>query len=307
VPMSYFNTGDSVEAPGYQLGKGEAPPFAGYNMVTPRYFETLGITLVAGREFNAGDTEQKPRVAIINRTMAEKFWPKQSAIGHEFTMASDRVHSLKIVGVTEDTRTIGLTGGVGSYFYLPFAQMYSSLATLQIRTTGGAPEALAGPVREQILASAPTMPIFEVKLMVDGLSTMNGFLIFELAAGLAGALGVLGLVLAVVGVFGVISFSVTQRTHEIGIRMALGAGSRSVLQMILGQGVVIISTGLALGVLSAMVIAKLVGNFLSGVSPFDPLTYACVTAGLTAVAMLACYLPARKATKVDPMVALRYE
>jgi predicted permease len=307
VPMSYFNTGDSVEAPGYEVSKGEAPPFAGYNMVTPRYFETLGIALLEGREFDARDAQDKERVAIVNKAMAEKFWPKQSAIGHEFTIVSDRTHNMKVVGVTENTRTNGLIGPVSPYFYIPLAQTYSSLATLQVRAIGGAPEALASTVREQIASIAPTMPIFEVRPMLQGLDTMNGFLVFELAAGLAGALGLLGLILAVVGVFGVIAFSVSQRTHEIGIRMALGAGSQNVLRMILRQGAVIVAAGLLLGILLAMVMARLVGNFLTGVSPFDPLTYAFVSGALTVVAMLACYIPARRATQVDPMVALRYE
>ena len=308
VPMSYFNTGDLLEVPGYEGSKGEAPPFAGYNMVTPRYFETLGVTLTEGREFAVADTDDKPRVAIVNRAMAEKFWPKESAIGHEFTLVSDRAHVWKVVGVTENSRTNQLTGPIGvPYFYVPFAQMYSSLATLQVRVAGGAPEALAGAVREQIASIAPMMPIFEVRPMTQALDTINGFLIFELAAGLAGALGLLGLILAVVGVFGVISFSVSQRTHEIGIRMALGAGSRNVLRMILRQGAVIVGAGLGLGILLAMVMARLVGGFLSGVSPFDPLTYGCVSVALTTVAMMACYIPARRATRVDPMVALRYE
>jgi len=143
--------------------------------------------------------------------------------------------------------------------------------------------------------------------MVDAMDTLNGFLIFEMAAVLAGALGTLGLILAVVGVFGVISFSVSQRTHEIGIRMALGAEARNVLAMVLRQGAAIVAAGLALGILLAAVMGKLVGGFLSGVSPFDPLTYVCVSVALTLVAMVACYLPARRATQVDPMVALRYE
>jgi predicted permease len=306
VPMAYFNTGDSVEARGFEVGKGEAPPFAGYNVVTPNYFETMGITLMDGREFDTRDAKDKERVAIVNQAMADKLWPKQSAVGHEFTMASDRAHVLKVVGVTENTRTV-MVGPVGAYFYLPLAQSYSSLATLQIKSAGGSPEALAGVVREQIASIAPTMPIFEVKSMLQGLETMNGFLIFELAAGLAGALGLLGLILAVVGVFGVIAFSVSQRTHEIGIRMALGAGSQNVVRMILKQGAAIVGGGLVVGILLATVMGRLVGNFLTGVSAFDPLTYICVSAALTMVALLACYIPARRATRVDPMVALRYE
>jgi ABC-type antimicrobial peptide transport system permease subunit len=175
-----------------------------------------------------------------------------------------------------------------------------------VRTTG-APEGIAEPVREQIAALAPTMPVFEVRVMRQGLETLNGFLIYELAAGLAAGLGVLGLILAVVGVFGIISFSVSQRTHEIGIRMALGAEARNVLKMILRQGAWIVSAGVGLGVLLALLIARLVGNFLTGVSPFDPLTYLSVSIALALVALLASYIPARRATQVDPMVALRYQ
>jgi putative ABC transport system permease protein len=199
-----------------------------------------------------------------------------------------------------------LIGPMSAYFYVPFAQQYSSLATLQVRSVSD-PAAIAEPLRSEIASLAPSMPIFEVREMEQSLETLNGFLIFELAAGLAGALGFLGLILAVVGVFGVISFSVSQRTHEIGIRMALGAGARSVLKMILRQGALIVSVGLGLGILLALGMARLVGNFLEGVSPFDPLTYVCVTLSLAAVALLASYVPARRATRVDPMVALRYE
>jgi putative ABC transport system permease protein len=122
VPMGYYNTGDSLEIPGVEVGKGEAPPFAGYNMVTPQYFETLGTKLLEGREFTANDLEDRQRVAIINQAMAEKYWPKQSAIGHEFRIVSDRAHTMRIVGVAENSRTNGLTGEINAYFYVPMAQ-----------------------------------------------------------------------------------------------------------------------------------------------------------------------------------------
>ena len=151
------------------------------------------------------------------------------------------------------------------------------------------------------------MPAFDVHTMLEDLYTLSGFLLFELAAALAGILGGLGLILALVGVFGVISFTVSQRTNEIGIRMAMGAAQSSILGMILRQGVWIISGGVAAGVLLALAISRLVGNFIYGVSPYDPLTYVSVTAILGIVALLACYFPARRATRVDPMIALRYE
>jgi macrolide transport system ATP-binding/permease protein len=308
APLGYYQNADSVEVAGMELAKGEAPPAIGENQVLPDYFTTMGIPRLDGRDFTYADTEEKPRVAIVNRAMAEKFWPKQSAIGHEFTMVSDRAHSVRVVGVVENSRVTSLVGPVRPYAYVPLMQNYSSLATLHVRVENvNAPEQMIGAVREQIASIAPSMPVFDVRPLVQAMDTLNGFLVFEMAAILAGALGGMGLILAVVGVFGVISFSVSQRTHEIGIRMALGAEARDVLSMVLRQGAVIVAGGLVLGILLAAVIGRLVGGFLAGVSPFDPVTYVGVTAGLTIVAMIACWLPARRATRVDPMVALRYE
>jgi predicted permease len=305
TPLGYYNNGDTLDITGYEMAAREAPPSVGFNQVTPGYFRTLSIPLLQGRDFDAKDAEGAQAVAIVNEAMAAKFWPQMDPIGREFKMVSDRAHPMRVVGVAKNSRTTGLTGPVSPFFYVPFAQQYSSIATLQVRSVS-TPESIAGPIREQVSALAPAMPIFDVRPMLQGLETLNGFLVFELAAGLAGAMGLLGLVLAVVGVFGVISFSVSQRTHEIGIRMALGAGAHSVLQMIVRQGTSIVALGLTLGILMALGIARLVGSFLA-VSPFDPLTYVSVTLALTLVALLACYIPARRATRVDPMVALRYE
>ncbi|MGB7348978.1 MAG: FtsX-like permease family protein, partial [Candidatus Acidiferrales bacterium] len=151
------------------------------------------------------------------------------------------------------------------------------------------------------------MPVLDVQTMTEALDTVNGLLLFQIGAVLAASLGILGLSLAVVGVYGVVSYSASQRTQEIGIRMALGAQRTDVLRMILRQGFFIVGAGLIAGILAAAAIARLVGNFLSGVSPVDPLTYASASILLAAVALLACYIPARRAMKVDPMVALRYE
>jgi len=245
-------------------------------------------------------------VAMVNETMANKFWPNQSAIGQEFRQASIHVHSIRVVGVVKNSRTNGMRGPIREYFYAPLAQQYSSLATLQVRTTF-APESMTTSIREQIASLAPAMPTFDVHTMLQGLYTINGFLLFQLAAAVAGILGTLGLILALVGVFGVVSFTVSQRTNEIGIRMAMGAGQSSILRMILRQGVWIISLGVLSGLLLAVAISRLVGNFISGVSPYDPLTYVSVSALLVLVSLFASFVPARRATRVDPMIALRYE
>src|SRR5262249_2818240 len=181
----------------------------------------------------------------------KKYWPGESANGHEFIQASIRNHPLRIVGVVKNSCTYGLLSPIQEYFYLPISQQYNSLVTLQVRTSFE-PESLTPAIREQIASLAPTMPVFDVHTMLTGLFTINGFLLYELAAALAGILGALGLALALVGVFGVISFTVSQRTNEIGIRMAMGAPQSSIRRMILGQGVWIIAAGLVSGIALAL-------------------------------------------------------
>jgi len=306
VPMGYYTNYDWPEVLGYEVPQGAPKPIAGLNMVSADYFRTMRIPLAEGRAFDKGDTRSATRVAIVNETMARKFWPNESAIGHEFRMPSLKDLPMRIIGVAKDSRTTGIIGPIREYVYVPLSQHYGSLVTLQVRTTA-APESMTSAIRAQITSLAPTMPVFDVHTMMTGLYTVNGFLLFELAAALAAILGSLGLILALVGVFGVISFTVSQRTNEIGIRMAMGAAQGSILRMILRQGVWIIAAGLLAGILLAVAISRLVAGFISGVSPYDPLTYFTVSALLCSVALVACYLPARRATRVDPVVALRYE
>jgi ABC-type antimicrobial peptide transport system permease subunit len=181
----------------------------------------------------------------------------------------------------------------------------NTLETLQIRTVA-APEAMI-PAAERVLGDmAPELPVFDVKTMKEGLNTLAGLLFYKIGAVLAAVFGVLGLALAIVGVYGVISYAASQKTHEIGIRMALGAQPEDILKLILRQGLVIVAVGLVLGVMAALAVGRVVGNFLT-VSPMDPVTYVTVSALLTIVALVACYVPARRAMQVDPMVALRYE
>jgi ABC-type antimicrobial peptide transport system permease subunit len=196
-----------------------------------------------------------------------------------------------------------VTGTINPYFYMPFAQHYAinSLQVLQVRTMA-APESIMPTVEHVIESLAPELPVFDVKTMGQAINTLNGLLVYQIGAMLAAALGILGLILALVGVYGVISFAASQKTHEIGIRMALGAQPAQILTMIFRQGLVIVVVGLA----AALAAAKVVGNFLA-VSPTDPLTYITVSVVLTTVALFACYIPARRAMRVDPMEALRYE
>ncbi|PYT67008.1 MAG: hypothetical protein DMG42_27885 [Acidobacteria bacterium] len=219
-------------------------------------------------------------------------------------------HSVEIIGVVKNSR--GASSGLDDlteihpFFYVPLAQHIHPIATLQARTAA-APEALAREMISLIHSLEPAMPVFDVQTMTDALDTWNGFLLFRFVAALAGALGTLGLLLAVVGVYGVISYAASQRTHEIGIRMALGAQPFQTLKMIFAQALAIVGVGVIAGVLAAAAMARLVGNLLIGVPPLDPLTYSAASLLLAAVALAASYLPARRAMRVDPMVALRHE
>ncbi|HUJ30761.1 MAG TPA: ABC transporter permease [Candidatus Acidoferrum sp.] len=307
IPMGYYNSGDTIEIDGYEPPPGQPKPSAGYNAVSSDYFKTMSIPMVRGRAFTEADTDTAPYVAIVNEHAAKTFWPGQDPIGRHFKMASDQKHSLEVVGIVKDSRYQGVTGPTAPYFYVSAAQHYesNSLENLQVRTAG-ALESMIPQIEHVVGSLAPDLPVFDVKTMTEALDTLNGLLMFQLGAGLAAALGILGLVLAIVGVYGVVSYAASQKTHEIGIRMALGARPANILAMIFGQGMLIVGIGLVLGLAAAFAAAKVVGNFLA-VSATDPLTYIAVTSVLTLVALSACYIPARRAMRVDPMVALRYE
>ena len=307
VPMGYVIKGDSLAIDGYQPPSGQPAPNVAYNVISPDYFQTMRIPMARGRTFTDADDEKAQYVAIVNEVMAKHFWPNQDPLGRHFTMTREPKHSVKVVGIARDSRFLGVTLAINDHFYVPYAQHdeANSLETLQVRTAG-APELLIPEVERVVATVAPDLPVFDVETMTDALNTLAGLLIFKIGAALAAAFGILGIILATVGVYGVISYVASQRTHEIGIRMALGAHSQDILRMILGQGIVIVGAGLTIGLAAAFSAAHVVRNFVT-VSATDPLTYLIVSATLTLVAVLACYIPARRATKVDPMVALRYE
>jgi predicted permease len=306
VPMGYYSYGKQLKIEGYESSSRHERPSAGYNAVSPEYFATMRIPLRRGRAFLDSDGQNSQRVAVINEAMAEKYWHDENPIGMHFATADDPNHPIEIVGEVKNSRTDQLYGSCDPYMYVPFAQAYQMPVTLQVRTTLP-PATMNREIVGTIHALAPSMPIADIQTMTEALDTMNGLLLFQLGAGLAAALGILGLMLAIIGVYGVVSYRASQRTHEIGIRMALGAKPAQILKMIFGQGFLIITGGIILGALAAAGIGRLVGDFLVDVSPFDAVTYAAAILILALVALAACYIPARRAMRVDPMVALRYE
>jgi predicted permease len=306
VPMGYGNLAASVQIPGYETPQGQRAPYAGYNEISSGYLETMRIPLIRGRDFRDSDDENSPRVALISQTMADRYWGGENPLGRSFSFAADPRGPLEVVGVVGNFRQDALSREFYPFFYVPLAQSPETQATLQVRTKT-APEVQAREMVGLIHSLEPAMPVFDVQPMTAALETINGFLIFKLGAVVAAALGFLGLLLAVVGVYGVVSYSASQRTHEIGVRMALGARPFQILKMVLRQGFAIILLGVLSGVLAAAAMAKLLADLLVSVSPIDPLTYGAASLVLASIALAACYVPALRATRVDPLVALRYE
>jgi predicted permease len=307
TPMGYYNNFDSLSIEGYQPPPGQPAPASLYNTVSTDYFQTMGIPLLRGRIFTEADDENTQYVAIVSEAMAKQYWPDKDSMGRQFQMSTDPKHSLVVVGVAKDIRFNGLTGPFSPMFYAPFLQhqIANSLQTLQLRTAGP-PETMIPEIERAIESLAPQLPIFDVQTMSQALNTLNGLLFYKIGAVLAALLGMLGLVLAIVGVYGVVSYAATQKTHEIGVRMALGAQPADILKMIFREGLLIVGIGLVVGIAGALAAGRVVGSFLT-VSARDPVTYMIVTVILMIVALSACFVPARRAMRVDPMVALRYE
>jgi predicted permease len=307
VPMGIISSSDSVIPVDHPLAPGQVPPTVFDNDVTPTYFETLRMILKRGRAFTDADDEHAPKVAVINETMAKKFWPNEDPLGRTFKSKDNQHHwaEYQVIGIVQDSKYKGITEDPMPYFYKPFAQDYVPMRNFQVRTSLPA-EKLELQLAAVLHELAPGLPL-TVKTMQQDLQGVNGYLFFRLGAQLSGAMGFLALCLAVVGLYSVVSYAAAQRTQEIGIRMALGAESQDVLRMVLARSLILIAVGVAIGTIVSFVGARALSSMLIGVSPSDPLTFISVLILLLAVALLACLIPAYRATRVDPLVALRYE
>jgi putative ABC transport system permease protein len=280
-----------------------AEPEVMFNTVTPNYFQTMGIPFVRGRLFGNEDQPQSPPVVIINQTMAQRFWPNQDPLGKQVKSVQDGT-TATIVGVVGDAKHYWLEEVAKPQMYGAYVQQPGYFATVVIRTTVE-PLSLSEPVRQAIWKVDPDQPMWKIRTVEFLVNRSVADRKFLLA--LMGMFAGLALVLTMIGLYGVISYLVNQRTQEIGIRMALGAQGLDIMRMVLRQGMVLVITGVVLGLAAAWLSTSLISRLLYQISPTDPLTFTAIAGLLIAVALLACYLPARRATKVDPLVALRYE
>jgi len=266
------------------------------------YFRTMETRLLEGRDFTSQDDAQSPPVAIVNEAFARRFWPGETPIGKRFNFTTGKW--IEIVGVAQNGKYSSLAEPPNPFVYLPLAQNYESKVTLIARGAGN-PHLLTATIRKEIHGLDENLPLYDARTMLEHMDLPLAPA--RAAATALGGFGVLALLLAAVGVFGVMSHAVTQRTREIGVRIALGAGSKEIFRLIVGQGALLVGIGVGIGLVGAGLGTRLLASLLFGMSALDPLTFVGVTGLLAATAFLACYLPARRATKVDPMVALRQE
>jgi putative ABC transport system permease protein len=275
-----------------------------YYAVTPDYFKSMGIQLIRGRVFTDQDRKDSPRVAIINEEMAKRYFPDEDPIGKGINVTNGPETFREIVGIVGDVKQYGLAQATTLQTYEPFLQNPFSGMTLVVRSENN-PAALTSAIRAQVLSIDKDQPIARTRALEQIVSDSVAKQRFAML--LLGTFGAVALVLAAVGLYGVMSYAVTQRTHELGIRMALGASTGNVLKLVIGQGMTLALVGVGIGVGGALALTRLMANLLFATGATDPVTFVGISVLLAGVALAACFVPARRATRVDPMVALRYE
>lgn len=282
---------------------------AAFRFVSPSYFQTMGVPQLKGRTFNERDTVDAPAVIIIDQAMALRFWPNQDPIGKRISIMGEPFVS--VAGVVGSVKHTGLDADVGSTVYLPYSQLPAEVMTANGRQmtlivrTAQSPQNMTETIRQQIRSVDKDQPVFNFRLMEDVLLNSVSQQRFYMV--ILGIFAFLALLLAAIGVYGVISYSVTQRTNEIGIRMALGAQQRDMLKLVVGQGMFLTAIGVVIGLAASFLLTRIIGNLLFGVSTSDPTVFISSSLLLALIAVIATYIPAQRAAKVDPLVALRYE
>jgi putative ABC transport system permease protein len=306
VPLANFSHGSPITIEGRAQREDLNPPSIPCECITPGYFDVMQIPLIRGRGFTPADVAHAEPVAIVNERMAAEYWPADDPIGKRFRRAGGAPDEpwMTVVGVVGGTVRIMLQDGAEAQFFMPLAQDPAGRMFIVARTVGE-PADMAPALRAAIAGVDPDQPVFDMRTMDDLVArrVLDGAAVIAFIAGL----GLVALILACVGLYGVISCSVAQRTHEIGVRVALGAGARDIRRLVLRRCLTLSIVAIVIGLLAALALSRVLSSVLYEVSPADPTAYAGIAVVLLAVGLLAGYLPARRATKVDPMVALRCE
>jgi putative ABC transport system permease protein len=284
-----------------------AIPTAQTGVVSPDYFRTLETPLKRGRFFTAADDRQAPLVTLIDEALAQRYFTNRDPVGLRIKPGgpASQAPLMTIVGVVGNIKSDGFDQPDQPHLYFPIFQNPAYAMAIYLRTTDVAPLSLTQSVREQVRAVDRDLPVFGERTMAQVATESLGRRKFAMQ--LVGLFGILALLLSAVGIYGVIAYSVSQRTREIGVRVALGASSSAILRWVLKQGMILTIAGVAVGLLGAFALTRLLRSLLFGIGPADVLTYGVLAVLLIVVALIACYVPARRATKVDPLVALRYE
>ena len=304
LPLSLDYSYTAIYVEGQPVTGSTNLPLAVPNLISPNYFRTMEIPL-RGRDFSDRDDKEESRVAIVNETFARRMFPGRDAIGGRFNFDGPDKPYFEVIGVAGDGKYNSLGEDWKPAFYQPLLANYSSNTTLVARTATANPESTIVGLRNELLRLDPTLPVYNAKTLSEHMSLP--LFPFRMAATVLGSFGVLAIVLAAIGIYGVMSYVVAGRTREVGVRVALGASRSDVLLLIMRQGMSLALIGVVVGLVLAFGAAQLLVKLLLGVSPADPLTFGGVAVLLALVAALACYVPARRAMKVDPLVALRYE
>lgn len=308
IPLSLNYNSRRVFVEGEPVDREANAPLAMNGMVGPQYFETMVTPVLQGREFNDQDRQKSEAVGVVNETFVRRLMPaaksSADAVGKRVSFEGSGGAFIRIVGVAKDGKYFNIAEEPRSFIWTPITQDYSSNGALMVRTAGN-PESIFAAVRNEVSSLDPNLPLFDVKTLAEHMRL--ALFPARVAAMVLGVFGLVALLLSAIGIYGITSYAVAQRTHEIGIRMALGAQLRDVLKLVLGHGLKLIIMGAALGLIGAYLATRAITGVLYGVSATDPLTFVFVSLLLIAVALFACYVPARRATKVDPLAALRNE
>jgi predicted permease len=302
VPLGFGGGSTSVKPEGYVSQPNESMETQ-VTMITPNYFHTLQIPMVTGRDFTLGDKKSSQRAVIVSEAFVNRYWPREEPLGKQ--LYSDIPKEwFTVVGVAQDTKVTGLNEKPTPFVYLPLYQVYRPATIINARVTGD-PQAFRKAVEKTVHELNPDLVVFDVTTL-ESRTQISSFP-QRVAGTFVGGFGLLALVLAAVGIYGVTAYTTRQRTHEIGIRMSLGATKQDVLRLVLGHGLRLMLAAVALGLALSLVLTRFLGSLLLGVTSTDVLTFSSVAILLCAVALFACFIPARRAMRVDPMVALRYE